>query len=257
MENKNDKMKICLQCSGQVFKVFSDNLCTICHKKRQKHEDWVRNKEKRQATTKIYYSNPENMAHKVNIDKQYYLKHKEVKLQSFKNYYQNNKEKIKLRRKQFRDENKDEIKIKRQQKRKNKNFVIKECICRRMNEALRTHDIGSGKWFKYLGCTIDELKDWFAHLFEIIDPTMTFDNHGSYWHIDHVRPISSFDFSDESNIFECFSWKNLSPLKKSLNLIKHNKVDENLINIHKNRVNHYEIHIKPKLNQTAQTTADL
>ena len=47
---------------------------------------------------------------------------------------------------------------------------------------------------------------------------MTFDNYGE-WHIDHVKPCSSFDLTNEQEIYECFNWKNIRPCWKKLNLI--------------------------------------
>jgi hypothetical protein len=32
------------------------------------------------------------------------------------------------------------------------------------------------------------------------------------WHIDHIRPISSFDLSDPAQQKECFHYSNLQPL---------------------------------------------
>lgn len=40
---------------------------------------------------------------------------------------------------------------------------------------------------------------------------MNFKNYGE-WEIDHIIPVSSFDFSIKQNIFECFNFRNLQPL---------------------------------------------
>ncbi len=54
---------------------------------------------------------------------------------------------------------------------------------------------------------------------------MNWDNQGSYWHIDHTIPISSFSFEDEEDYYKCWNWINLRPLKKEKNLIKSNNVN--------------------------------
>ena len=43
------------------------------------------------------------------------------------------------------------------------------------------------------------------------------------YHIDHVRPVSSFDLSKPENQFKAFGWPNCSSLLQSKNLSKFNK----------------------------------
>ncbi len=54
---------------------------------------------------------------------------------------------------------------------------------------------------------------------------MTFENYGKVWHIDHVKPCSSFDLTNKKEISECFSWKNLRPLLAHKNKVKNNKIN--------------------------------
>jgi hypothetical protein len=63
---------------------------------------------------------------------------------------------------------------------------------------------------------------------------MTFENYGSYWHVDHVIPCSKFNFENEENIKDCFRWSNLQPLEAKLNISKQDKIDKDLI------IQHYE-----------------
>ena len=57
---------------------------------------------------------------------------------------------------------------------------------------------------------------------------MNWNNYGKYWHIDHVIPMASFNFSKEEDVKFCMNWKNLRPLEAKLNISKGCKVDENL-----------------------------
>ena len=41
---------------------------------------------------------------------------------------------------------------------------------------------------------------------------MSWDNYGEVWHVDHIRPKSSFDLSDPEQFKLCHSWYNLQPL---------------------------------------------
>jgi len=69
-----------------------------------------------------------------------------------------------------------------------------------------------------LGYSGDELR---AHLERLFKPGMTWANYGHVgerWHIDHVRPVSSFVFPDQ--LAECFALSNLQPLWARDNLAK-------------------------------------
>jgi len=60
-----------------------------------------------------------------------------------------------------------------------------------------------------------------AHLEVQFLPGMTWENHGIVWHVDHLVPCSSFDFSDPEQARACFSLSNLRPLWAKDNLRKH------------------------------------
>ena len=78
----------------------------------------------------------------------------------------------------------------------------------------------SAKSEKLLSCSIAEAKAYLQNLFE---PGMTFNaSRRAQWHIDHVRPISSFDDlenSPEQQLACCF-FANLQPLWAEENLTK-------------------------------------
>lgn len=72
-----------------------------------------------------------------------------------------------------------------------------------------------------LGCTIDEARAYIESMWE---EGMTWDNntlHG--WHIDHIRPRSSFDLRKKSDRKKCFHYTNLQPLWARDNLVKGSK----------------------------------
>ena len=93
-----------------------------------------------------------------------------------------------------------------------------DTIRRRMRHVIRGKSKGA---FALLGYGAAELRDHIAAQFK---SGMTWDNYGLYgekWHVDHIRPVSSFKLPDE--IVDCFALPNLQPLWAKDNLSKHNK----------------------------------
>lgn len=74
---------------------------------------------------------------------------------------------------------------------------------------------------------LDKIKDRLESLFT---EEMNWENHGTYWHIDHIIPQSLFDFTKDEHIKMCWSEKNLRPILKKENILKSNSVDYVLIN---------------------------
>lgn len=72
-----------------------------------------------------------------------------------------------------------------------------------------------------INCSLPFLKKWLEFQF---DSNMTWDNYGSYWHIDHVVPCEVFDLKIARQQKICFHWTNLQPLEKKENIAKSNKV---------------------------------
>ena len=71
---------------------------------------------------------------------------------------------------------------------------------------------------------------WLEYQF---DENMSWDNYGSYWEIDHLVPIDSFDLTNGDEIYECFDWKNTRPMESSANSAKSNIVDKKIIRNHR------------------------
>lgn len=95
---------------------------------------------------------------------------------------------------------------------------VKQNLRNRLRIALRVK-----KWFKttkfyeYIGCTQDELKQ---HLESKFTEGMTWENYGK-WEIDHIIPLSSA--VDINQMMTLSHYSNLQPLWKKDNIIKSNK----------------------------------
>ena len=73
---------------------------------------------------------------------------------------------------------------------------------------------------QFVGCTLAQLK---AHLEAQFKGCMSWDNHGTAWHIDHIVPCAYFDLSTPRGKVECFHYTNLRPLWKKENLSRFKK----------------------------------
>lgn len=78
-----------------------------------------------------------------------------------------------------------------------------------------------GHYFDTLGYTPEQLIE---HLEKQFHNGMTWENYGE-WHIDHIKPISSFIFesSEDEEFKRCWSLKNLQPMWGGENIKKGNK----------------------------------
>lgn len=69
------------------------------------------------------------------------------------------------------------------------------------------------------------LSDLIIRLESLFKDSMSWKNYGK-WHIDHIKPISSFNFKsyEDKEFKECWALENLQPLWAEENLRKHNKI---------------------------------
>lgn len=111
-------------------------------------------------------------------------------------------------------------------RRKNIKYRISGSVSRGIRTSL--FDNGSKEnqhWETLVDFTVDQLK---GHLEKLFKPGMTWENYGTYWHIDHKTPIAVFNFEKPEDIdFKiCWSLKNLQPLEASINMSKGAKIDK-------------------------------
>ena len=145
----------------------------------------------------------------------------EKQKESYKKYCKNNKEKLREKWKKAGQ---------------NINRRIRDSLNHRISETLKSSKTNKNNTtFTYVGCDKNYLKKWFEFIFE---ENMSWDNYGE-WHIDHVVPCSSFDFTNDEDKKNCFSWKNLRPCWSKENITKGNKILNNVINEHKIKVNNF------------------
>lgn len=96
-------------------------------------------------------------------------------------------------------------------------FRLRGLLRTRLRTAL-SGNYKSGSAIRNLGCSLEEFK---KHIESKFKPGMNWDNHGQYgWHIDHIKPLSSFNLNDVNQLNEACHFTNLQPLWAKDNLVK-------------------------------------
>jgi hypothetical protein len=101
-------------------------------------------------------------------------------------------------------------------------FHIMQCLRKRVYQAVK-NKYGKNT-IELTGCSKDDL---IKHLESQFTEGMTFENYGK-WHIDHIRPCTSFNLNDPEEQKKCFHWTNLQPLWAADNIRKSNKYTTDL-----------------------------
>ncbi len=80
-----------------------------------------------------------------------------------------------------------------------------------------------GSAVRDLGCTIPEFMTYIATKFQ---PGMSWDNWGrDSWHLDHIKPLASFDLTKRKQVLKALHFTNYQPLWAKDNLSKHARLD--------------------------------
>jgi hypothetical protein len=101
---------------------------------------------------------------------------------------------------------------------------VAEAAARRSRDLLytalrRKHRNSSA--FQRLGAGYEEFR---AYIAEFFVTGMSWDNYGE-WHLDHRRPLSSFDLTDPAQLAQALHHTNYRPLWASDNLSKGTRID--------------------------------
>ncbi len=153
--------------------------------------------------------------------KQYRLRNLDKIRQQSNDYRMLHRDNLNQYLRDYRKQNRNSInEFKRNRHQNDIQYKLGHNLRSRLRSALkRNTKVGSA--VKDLGCTIDELKLWLEDQFQ---SGMTWDNYGTYWHIDHIIPLASFDLTDLGQFKKACHWFNLQPLRAEDNLSKKDKV---------------------------------
>lgn len=80
----------------------------------------------------------------------------------------------------------------------------------------------SEAYAQYFGLDIETLRNWFEIQFT---DELNWDNFGKAWQFDHIVPTTYFDYSDEADLFLCWSFINIRVEKLSVNKNRNDRID--------------------------------
>jgi hypothetical protein len=228
---RDRKMRYRLNNKDKIKQNYIENFDKI---KEYKKQHYLENIDKIKEYQNQYYI--ENADKLKEYGKQYYLENIDKHKEQSRQYYLENIDKIKEYNKQYNIENVDKIKEYYKQYYSNikennpirylaviQRTQLSKCL-KYFNENKKEYSI------EYLGCSYE---DFHKHIETKINNWNT-DNPNNLMdftniHIDHIKPISRFNFTDEGEeLLDCCNYTNLQPLLIFDNLSKNNKwTDEN------------------------------
>lgn len=132
-------------------------------------------------------------------------------------YPDSRSKKMKRYRNRWPEKAKEQSKRHGQKQLERPEFYLRSILRRRLGRALKNKQ-KAGSAVRDLGCSIADLTTYLEKQFL---PNMTWDNWGlKGWHIDHIKPLASFDLSDRTQFLQACHYTNLRPLWATDNLRK-------------------------------------
>lgn len=224
-------LRNCKFCKKRISEDSKGNK-RYCNSKCRDSARYLRDKNKITIRNKLYATK-----HKDQISeylKKYYQENKEkIKKRSIKRHY-NNREQINIKKKEYYQENKKDFVVRRQKnwkkileqererKRTDPNFSIKKRLRGLFSQSLKAYT-KKGKMYSSKKYSID-----YGSIIKYLQP---FPQDLENWHIDHIKPLSKFEFANPDGstnlkeIKKAFAPENHQWLLAEDNLKKSNKWD--------------------------------
>ena len=155
-------------------------------------------------------------------------KYKDIRNEYSREYYKKNFEKISQQSREWAKKNNKREDIKERRRSYTNNYrkiptnKIGHTYRHRINVALNSKGLRKRKGkLDFLGCSLEDFKKYLESKFK---PGMNWSNYKlDGWHVDHIKPVASFDLTNEEDFKKCFHYTNLQPLWAQENLKKRDK----------------------------------
>lgn len=205
--NKKQTSYICNECKKKQSKIYrgehKEEISAYGKQYRKEHPDKIQEINKKRSFESIEANNKRAM-------ERYYEKHEEERNKRNKRH----KERM----------NNDS------------QYSVAHTLRSRFNGMLRNFNLTKdSSVIDLVGCSIKELVEYIEKFFynnPKTDENMTWNNRGFLgWHIDHIRPLDSFDLTKDEDIKKAWHYTNLQPLWAKDNWSKGSKIIEEDIDV--------------------------
>ena len=161
-------------------------------------------------------------------DKRYYFNNREKRLQYFSDWQKENRDRLNEYHQKWREKNinkhrENKRNYERNRKSNDPLYKLISNFRTAIYQVLKENNVEKNKhYFDILKYTPEDL---IQHLEKQFTSDMTWENYGE-WHVDHKKPITSFNFQEmgDDEFMKCWSLDNLQPLWEEENIRKSNKI---------------------------------
>lgn len=215
--------KKCEQC-GKVIGHRSTSMLCKKHREEKYRRDNEFVRKFKEAQKRSYDKKKE---YYISKSKRWYARNKDRKRESVQHYREKYKKWYNDYQATYREVNKEKL---REYSRKKDNhrykndvfYFLKKKIRNRTNDAIRAQLANKPCSFtESLGCDPEKL---IMHIESRFQPGMSWGNRHK-WHVDHIKPLSSFNLSDPEEFKKACHYTNLQPLWIKDNILKSDKYE--------------------------------
>lgn len=129
-------------------------------------------------------------------------------------YHEENKERRNEYSREYQKRNRHDLTKKiRHRKTVDPSFRLTCALRSRIRSAI-TRGYKAGSAVRDMGCTGKQARE---HIESLFDDHMTWENHGTYWAIDHIFPLAHANLEDRTEFLAVVNWRNLQPLESREN----------------------------------------
>jgi len=219
-----------------------DDIRQACQRGFDWSYEWVKERANRRSLAKYHAMTAENKkAHNKRClanRKKKWANDPELKAKKaadHKQWREANKDKVKQTQREWVKNNPEKMRAYRKKQMENPAFRALDNQRKRFRSIMKSvRNGGTGSYSSKIGCTTKEFHKYMEAKFE---PGMTWDNYGTYWHVDHIIPCAAFDQSDPHQVALCWHHSNMQPLEAKENLRKSDKFNEEQLNLLINHTN--------------------